>query len=205
VSSVKTLRVGLTGGIGSGKSTVAAVLAGLGAAIVDTDLIARELSAPGGGAIANLASAFGSEVIDANGALNRERMRAIVFADEGARLRLEAILHPMISAESERRALQTIASAIVFDVPLLVESERWPGLVDLVWVVDCEEGTQVKRVMGRSRWDRTTVARVMQQQATRTVRRARADTVIYNDGISVDALNQRVADLWARYVPAEQM
>ena len=150
--SGRALRIGLTGGIGSGKSTVAALLAGHGATLVDTDLIARELTLPGGAAIESIAAAFGSDLIDATGALDRTRMRALVFADASARQRLEAILHPMIGLETERQAHASAAPVIVFDVPLLVESGHWRARVDKVLVVDCAEATQIARVIARSDW-----------------------------------------------------
>lgn len=190
------LRIGLTGGIGSGKSTVAALLAELGAAVIDTDLIARQLSAPGGAAIDAIRAAFGSDVIDSAGALDRKRMRAIVFADPDAKRRLEAILHPLIGRETERQAAAAPAPAIVFDVPLLVESGRWPALVDRVWVVDCLETTQIVRVTGRPGWDEAAVAAVIAQQATRAARRGRADAVIYNEGIRLAELARQVRRLW---------
>lgn len=192
------LRIGLTGGIGSGKSTVAGALAGLGAAVVDTDLIARQLSGAGGAAIDAIRAAFGADVIDAAGALDRSRMRAIAFADADAKRRLEAILHPLIGLETERQAAAAAPTAamIVFDVPLLVESRRWPALVDRVWVIDCRESTQVERVAARSGWSEAAVAAVVAQQAARSTRRAHADAVIYNDGIDAAELAAQVRRLW---------
>ena len=190
------LRIGLTGGIGSGKSTVATLLAERGAAVVDTDLIARQLSEPGGAAVDAIRAVFGTEVIDPAGALDRARMRTIVFADPDAKRRLEAILHPLIGRETERQAASAKAPVIVFDVPLLVESGRWPALVDRVWVVDCREATQIERVMSRSDWSATAVAAVMAQQASRSARRARADAVICNDSITLAELAREVNLLW---------
>ena len=190
------LRIGLTGGIGSGKSTVAALLAAFGAVVIDTDLIARQLTSPGGGAIDAVRSAFGDDFIDANGALDRARMRALAFSDAGAKRRLEAILHPLIGLETERQAGVAEAPAIVFDVPLLVESGRWTALVDRVWVVDCLESTQRARVMRRSAWSEAAVAAVIAHQATRASRRRSADAVIYNDDISVLELEREVRELW---------
>ena len=190
------LRIGLTGGIGSGKSTVATLLAELGAAVVDTDLIARQLAATGGAAIPALQECFGPALIDTTGALDRTRMRDLVFANPDAKLRLEAILHPMIGAETERQANAATAPVVVFDVPLLVESGRWAMRVDGVWVVDCREATQQARVSARPSWSELTVRAVMSQQATRAKRRAHADAVIYNDDIGLDALASRVQSLW---------
>ena len=190
------LRIGLTGGIGSGKSTVAAALAALGASIVDTDAIARSLTQPGGAAIAAIAAQFGAAFVDASGALDRSRMRELAFADPAARQRLEAILHPLIRAETARQADAAQGTAIVFDVPLLIESGRWREQVDRVLVVDCREATQVERVMARSGWTREAVQAVLAQQASRRSRRAGADAVIHNDGLSHEELRAEVRALW---------
>ena len=194
------LRIGLTGGIGSGKSTVAALLAEAGAALVDTDAIARELTAPQGAALPALAAEFGADILRADGALDRERMRAHVFADPRAKRRLEAVLHPLIGAECDRRAAAAGGRPLVFDVPLLAESGRWRDRVDRVLVVDCSDATQVQRVMARSAWDEATVRAVIAQQAPRDLRRSVADAVIYNDGLSLDALALQVATLWSRWL-----
>jgi dephospho-CoA kinase len=194
--SCTALRIGLTGGIGSGKSTVATVLAALGAAVIDTDRIARELAGPNGAAIDAIAAAFGREMIDAAGALDRARMRTLAFADSTARRRLEAILHPLIGEETERQASAAAAPLVVFDVPLLVESGRWPALVDRVWVIDCRETTQLERVVARSGWSTDAVRAVIGQQATRARRRSHADAVIYNDQLSVGELEAEVRSLW---------
>ena len=190
------LRIGLTGGIGSGKSTVATALAALGASIVDTDAIARSLTQPGGAAIAAIAAQFGAEFVDASGALDRSRMRELAFADPAARQRLEAILHPLIRAETARQAEAAQGTAIVFDVPLLIESGRWREQVERVLVVDCREATQVERVMARSGWTREAVQAVLAQQASRRSRRAGADAVIHNDGLSHEELRAEVRALW---------
>ena len=195
-------RIGLTGGIGSGKSTVGAMLAAFGATLIDTDAIARELSQSGGTAIAPIRAAFGDAFIDAAGALDRPRMRALAFSDPSARRRLEAILHPLIGAETERRALAAPAAMLVFDVPLLVESAHWRAKVDQVLVVDCSEETQIARVAARPGWTRETAQAVIAQQATRAARRACADAVIFNDGISLDALAERVRMLWNNWSAA---
>ena len=190
------LRIGLTGGIGSGKSTVSQILANLGAPIVDTDRIARQLSGPGGAAIDAIAKAFGAGVIDASGALDRAHMRTLAFADSEARRRLEAILHPMIGDEAERQARAATEPLVVFDVPLLVESGRWPGIVDRVWVVDCRESTQLERVVARSGWSEAAVRAVIDQQAPRSQRRRHADAVIYNDDIDLHVLEAELRTLW---------
>jgi dephospho-CoA kinase len=189
-------RIGLTGGIGSGKSTVARSLVGLGATLIDTDAIARELTQPGGAAIAPLREAFGANCIDAEGALDRSMMRGLAFTDPTAKARLEAILHPLIGEETRRRAVVAPGPMTVFDVPLLVESGRWRSTVDRVWVVDCRESTQVDRVITRSGWREDEVRSVLARQASRAQRRAAADTVIYNDDIDVPTLQAQVLALW---------
>jgi len=194
---VAPLRIGLTGGIGSGKSTVSTLLASLGATIVDTDRIARELTLPGGAGIAPLRSAFGDAVIAADGSLDRVRMRELAFSDVTAKQRLEAILHPLIGTEVERETTSAMsASAIVFDVPLLVESGRWRGRVDRVWVVDCSEQRQIERVGARSGWREDQVRAALTQQASRVARRASADAVIDNDHLSLGELAAEVRELW---------
>jgi dephospho-CoA kinase len=192
------LRIGLTGGIGSGKSTVGAMLASLGAAVVDTDLIARRLTMPGGAALGAIVAAFGSGFIAADGGLDRPLMRRAAFDDSAIRSRLEAILHPLIGVEVEREAaLATTAPVLVFDVPLLVESGRWRGRVDAVWLVDCDESAQVARVAARPGWNEDAARAVIAQQASRAARRAAADAVIHNQGISLAELASEVHSLWA--------
>jgi len=198
------MRIGLTGGIGSGKSTVASMLAGLGAGLVDSDAIARALAQPGGAAMPAIEAAFGTSVIDADGGLDRAAMRALVFADPQARKRLEAILHPMIGAECEAQAIAAAAApAIVFDVPLLVESKTWRQRVDRVLVVDAAEETQVQRVVARSGWSPEAVRAVIAQQASRTARRAAADAVIFNEQLALPALQAQVGALWQRWIGAD--
>lgn len=192
-------RIGLTGGIGSGKTTVGSLLERQGAHLVDTDAIARELSAPGGAAIEALRAAFGDQAIDATGALDRARMRALAFADPLARSRLEGILHPLIAAETARRAQTAGDAVIVFDVPLLVESRQWRSRVDRILVVDCSEATQAERVICRAGWDAAVVQAVIAQQAGRALRRACADAVIFNDGIGLEELAQEVHSLWQQW------
>ena len=191
------LRIGLTGGIGSGKSTVASLLAGHGAAIIDTDAIARELTLAGGAAIPAIREAFGDELIAASGAMDRERMRALAFKDPDAKRRLEAILHPMIGLETARRAAEAASPVTVFDVPLLVESQRWRALVERVLVVDCSAATQAERVVRRPGWTAAMADTVIAQQASRVARRASADAVICNDGITLAQLQAEVDGLWA--------
>jgi len=198
------LRIGLTGGIGSGKSTVTALLAQHGAAVVDTDAIARQLTLPGGAAIESIRAAFGADFVDPGGALDRARMRALAFSDPAAKRRLEAILHPLIGTETERQAGNARAApAVVFDVPLLVESGRWRARVDKVLVVDCLEDTQVRRVVARSGWSAPAVQAVLAQQASRAQRRACADAVIFNDAIGPDQLADEVRSVWQRWKGAQ--
>ena len=191
--------IGLTGGIGSGKSTVARLLVQHGATLVDTDLIARQLTRPGGAAIGAIAEAFGADLIDAGGALDRARMREVVFTDAAKKRRLEAILHPLIGLETDRQARAAGRGVVVFDVPLLVESGRWRAKVDKVLVVDCLEATQVARVVARSGWAASAVEAVIAQQAPRARRRACADAVIFNDAIDPAALAAQVRALWQRW------
>jgi dephospho-CoA kinase len=194
--------IGLTGGIGSGKSTVAAALRQCGAAVVDTDALARELTAPGGGAVQALRDAFGDAAIGPDGALDRPHMRALAFADPHTRARLEAVLHPRIAAlaaEREAQARAGGADVVVFDVPLLTETGHWRERVQRVLVIDCDEATQAARVAARPGWTLQAAQAVMAQQATRAARRAVADAVIVNDGIALDHLHALVHRLWARW------
>ncbi len=197
--TLTALRVGLTGGIGSGKSTVARSLGEHGACVIDTDQIARRLTQPGGAAIEAIAAAFGDEMIDAAGALNRDRMRELVFSDASQKRRLEAILHPLIGQQTEREARSSAANVVVFDVPLLVESGHWRSRVDKVLVVDCLEATQIDRVVARSGWEPQAVRAVINQQASRRRRRAAADAVIFNDAIAPAQLALEVQALWAMW------
>ena len=192
------LRLGLTGGIGSGKSTVAALLAKMGAAVLDADAISRALTAPQGLAIDPILQVFGAEFITPAGALDRERMRALVFADPGAKQRLEAIIHPLVGQETSRQALAAQASGkrcLVFDVPLLIESGHWRQKLDQVLVVDCLPETQISRVMARSALSREAVLAIMASQASRAARLHAADAVIFNDTLTLDDLKAQVRAL----------
>ncbi|RJF97741.1 dephospho-CoA kinase [Noviherbaspirillum saxi] len=197
--TARRFSVGLTGGIGSGKTTVADMLAARGAAMVDTDTIAHQLTAPGGLAIPDIHTQFGAAFLTAEGAMNRARMREYVFAEANAKARLEAILHPLIRIETERAAAQAQGDYLVFVVPLLVESRGWKERVSRVLVVDCLEQTQIRRVMSRSGLSEAQVRAIMAAQATRTQRLAAADDVIDNDGDALSLVPQ-VDQLHARYV-----
>lgn len=175
-------KVGLTGGIGSGKSKVADMLGAWGAAVIDTDVIAHDLTAPGGAAIEPIRQAFGPDVIAPNGALDRPAMRELAFQSPEARRRLEAILHPMIRAETRARANVARGCYVVFVVPLLVESGSWHSQLDRVCVVDCDPDTQIARVRARSGLTREAIERIMSAQASREERLAAAHDVVVNGG-----------------------
>lgn len=192
-------RLGLTGGIGSGKSTVGARLQALGAELIDADAISRQSTAAGGGAIEPIRAAFGDSVIEPGGALNREAMRERAFSDATARYRLEAIIHPIVAQTMAKLAHDSRATCLVFDVPLLVESPRWRQQLDRIVVVDCSEATQIRRVRARSGWDETTIAAVMRQQASRVQRLSAADVVLFNDGDGIGRLHALVDRLSTRF------
>ncbi len=191
-----TWRIGLTGGIGSGKSTVAAMLAELGAAVIDADAISRGLTAPGGRAIDAIRARFGPEMVGADGAMDRQAMRARVFADAQARAQLEAIIHPLvgqITREQAEAAARAGARCLVHDVPLLVEGgARWRAAVDRVLVVDCDTDTQRARVAARSGLALAEIDRIIAQQASRAQRLACADIVVCNQDLDLAALNAEV-------------
>jgi dephospho-CoA kinase len=193
-------RIGLTGGIGSGKSTVARVLVDCGAHLVDTDAIARALTLPGGAAMPALAAAFGPAAVAADGALDREHMRRLAFGDPTARERLQSILHPLIGEQAALEAAAAGDRPVLFDVPLLAESRHWRARVDRVLVVDCEEATQVARVARRPGWDAEAARRVIAQQAPRAQRRAIADAVLHNDGITPEQLAAQARALWRHWL-----
>lgn len=196
---MSALAIGLTGGIGSGKSTVAAMLVGLGAVLVDTDAIAHALTAAGGAALPALQEVFGADIVTADGAMDRARMRSLAFDDAGARQRLEAVLHPMIGTEAERQAALAQARPVVFDVPLLSSASSWRRRVQRLLVVDCDEPTQVRRVVQRSGWPAEQVRSVIAQQLPRSQRLALADAVIFNDDLSPAALHDQVRALWLHW------
>jgi dephospho-CoA kinase len=190
-------RIGLTGGIGSGKTTVSRILVQLGATLVDADAVSRACTASGGAAIEPIRQAFGDEVITPNGELDRDRMRERVFQDPVARQQLEAIVHPLVRHEIERQCRAAPTDCVVLDIPLLVESASWRDRIHTLWVVDCLPATQVQRVMARNGWPREQVEAVLSAQASREQRLAVADTVIDNDQTSLIQLETQVRRAYA--------
>lgn len=192
--------VGLTGGIGSGKTAVADMFALQGAAIVDSDAIAHALTAPGGAAIAAIAERFGDQYIGADGALDRQRMRERIFADASAKAALESILHPRIRelAIGQAAAARRHSPYVIFVVPLLIESGGWRDRVDRILLVDCSPATQEARVCARNRFDATLVRTIIAQQARRSERLQAADDVLVNEG-PLDQLRPRVEWLHRSY------
>ncbi|MGP8433352.1 dephospho-CoA kinase [Paraburkholderia fungorum] len=184
--------VGLTGGIGSGKSTVADLFAAHGVPLVDTDVIAHRITAPHGIAMPQIAAEFGDSFVAADGSLDRARMRTLVFSDEGARKRLEGITHPLIRAETEREQRDAHGPYVIVVVPLLVESGNWRTRVNRVLTVDCSVETQIARVMSRNGFSREQVLAIIARQATREARLAAADDIINNDNAPLDALKAQV-------------
>lgn len=196
------IRLGLTGGIGSGKSTVAAMLARHGAAVIDADALSRQTTAAGGTAIAAIRQAFGPEFITPDGALDRDRMRERVFRDPGARRQLEHIVHPLVGLETAHQTQAAIAAGrrcLVFDVPLLVESGHWRPRLDQVLVVDCRPEVQVERTMQRSNLARDAVMDILASQASREARLRAADIVLCNDGLSLHELALEVEQIAGRF------
>jgi dephospho-CoA kinase len=191
----KAIRLGLTGGIGSGKSTVAAILAQRGASLIDADVISRGTTAAGGSAIPAIAAEFGAGCIRSDGAMDRDRIRAVIFTDPIAKDRLERIIHPLVGREiqssiemAERRG----APLIVVEIPLLVETGRWRTLLHRILVVDCSLDEQLKRVMGRSGLDRNEAMRIVAAQASRETRLGAADFVLFNQDLPLHELHERV-------------
>jgi dephospho-CoA kinase len=196
------VRLGLTGGIGSGKSTIAALLAQQGAGVIDADAISRQLTAEGGLAMPAIAAAFGSEFVTPAGALERDSMRQLVHSDAHARQKLEAIIHPLVGQETSRQAALFAGqgcSCIVFDVPLLVESPFWRKNVDHVLVVDCTPEVQISRVMARSQLARAEIQKIIASQASRERRLCAADSVLFNVGLSLAALAAEVRQISTRF------
>lgn len=199
-------RIGLTGGIGSGKSTVASMLQHMGAAVLDADAISRQLTAVGGAAIPAITLQLGPNVIAADGAMNRDAVRALAFRDPDIRHQLEKIIHPLVRQETARQEAQALAAGVrclIFDIPLLVESPQRRHSLDRVMVVDCRESTQIERVLAREAtrpgWTQATVEQVLAAQASRTQRLSAADICVYNDGVSLDELTQILRRLAAGF------
>lgn len=195
--------VGLTGGIGSGKSAAAAEFERLGASVVDTDAIAHELTAAGGAAMGEIRKVFGTEVLAASGALDRDKMRARVFADPAVKKALETLLHPMIREESRRRIAAARGPYVIHVVPLLVESPDYRSRVDRVLVIDAPEELQLERVRSRSGLSAAEARAIVAAQATRDQRLAAADDVIENRG-TIEALREQVAALHRKYLEYSQ-
>jgi dephospho-CoA kinase len=189
--------IGLTGGIGSGKTAVSSLLAEFGAGVIDTDLISHQITAPGGKAIPMIATAFGDDFINPEGALNRAKMRTLVFKDTEARQILEQITHPLIQQETVKQAFELAKSKVsylVFVVPLLIESGTWLKVIDYLVVVDCPEETQIKRVMHRNNMTRPEVENILKAQSKRNTRLAAANAIIENQG-SLEDLKLEVLKL----------
>lgn len=198
----KLWHLGITGGIGSGKSTVAHLLAQHGATVIDADAISRQTTAVGGSAIKAIARTFGQEFIAPDGGLDRDRMRAHVFQTPASRKQLEAIIHPLVAQETQRQAELARAqgrSCLVFDIPLLVESGRWRARLDRVLVVDCREEVQIQRTVQRSGLSADAVQAIMTNQATRRQRLQAADLVLFNDGLDWEALEREVQQIAQRF------
>lgn len=194
----QAIRLGLTGGIGSGKSTVASLLAKMGATVIDADAISRESTGTGGAAMASIRQHFGPAMQNSTGAVDREQMRQRIFSDPTAKARLEAIIHPIVGQEIALRA--TLAESggapcIVFDIPLLVESAHWRTMLHRILVIDCTQETQISRVTVRNGMGSDEIRKILAAQASRKQRLAAADLVLFNDGITIDNLEQQVRQI----------
>ncbi len=192
------LRIGLTGGIGSGKSAVCERFTKLGAPVIDTDTIARDLVKPGEPALLQIAELFGEEVIQANGSLDRARMRELVFIDEAKRAQLEALLHPLIRQEMQRQIALLKTPYVILAIPLLIE-KGWQQQLDRVLVVDCSEALQRERALKRDGSSPQTIDAIIASQVGRDERLAAADDIIDNNG-SIEALQGQVEALHRHYL-----
>ena len=193
--------IGLTGGIGSGKTTVADMFAARGVPVIDTDLIAHQITAPGGVAMPLIESTFGPEYVAADGSLDRAKMRTRVFSDNAAKAQLESITHPLIRAESERQRNAAQGPYHIVVVPLLIEAGERASKVERILVVDCPVDTQIERVIRRNAFTRDQVLAIIAHQATREARLAAADDVVVNDSAAtLETLQREVEALHARYV-----
>ncbi len=198
----RSLRIGISGGIGSGKSTVCQVFARNGATVVDLDAISRASTAAGGRAIAAVKATFGAKFIDETGAMDRTKMRELVFSDVGARSRLEGIVHPLIASEVAslaENAQKTGVECIVFDIPLLVESTHWRATLDRILMVDCSVDTQIQRVQARNGLGATEVRNIIRAQSNRSQRLQAADAVIFNEGKNLLEIERELQDLGAQF------
>lgn len=195
--------VGLTGGIASGKSSAAALFEELGAAVVDTDAIAHELTRPGTSAMAAIRDAFGPAYLTADGSLERAKMRQLVFSDPAAKAKLEAILHPLIRELARARIVAAQQPYVIVVVPLLVETDAYRDLIERILVVDCREELQVARAMQRSQLKESEVRAILAAQLPRTERLGRADDVVDNNG-DIEALRQQIQKLHAKYLAFAQ-
>lgn len=196
--SYQTTRLGLTGGIGSGKSTVAKLFVNLGAVVIDADAASRNLTVLQGKAIVAIKLEFGDAMISEDGSLDRQRMRDLVFNDQGTKKRLESIIHPLIKLEMQRldkSAIDSGATLIVYDIPLLVESNNWRPILDHVLVIDCLEQTQISRVIARNAFKKEEVEKIIASQATRKNRKRAADILIFNDSITLEQLGEQVTQV----------
>lgn len=194
----RAIRLGLTGGIGSGKSTVAILLKNAGAALIDADAISRDVTGPGGPAIAPIKACFGPQILDTSGALDRNAVRQIIFSDSSAKVRLEAIVHPIVRQEIGRKtalAEHNQAPCIVFDIPLLVESGQWREMFHRIVVVDCTQTTQISRVVERNGLSPDEILKIIAGQASRERRLNVADVIVFNEGITIDELEHRVREI----------
>lgn len=197
--STRVFTLGLTGGIGSGKTTIANMFADLGIQLVDTDQLAHQLTAPKGSAIPAIVATFGEQMLLSNGALDRDQMRELIFSDPEQKLRLEQILHPLIRQETEAALQQASSAYVIGVVPLLVESPTWTSRFDRILVVDCHEATQIARVVARSGLSEERVRSIMANQATRETRLSHADDVIVNEG-DLTQIRQQVGLLHQKYL-----
>jgi dephospho-CoA kinase len=196
------VRLGITGGIGSGKSTVTELLAQQGASVIDADAISRFCTGPNGAAIAPLKAAFGPEILTTNNALNRDKMRQVIYADVHAKSKLESIVHPLVQQEiavQTQRAVEQAERCIVFDIPLLVETKHWRNMLDRILVIDCSAATQIARVSARNGLGQADIAQILSAQASREIRLRAADMVIFNDGISLCDLAQHANEIGQQF------
>lgn len=200
--NTSAIRLGITGGIGSGKSTVAQLLRYKGCGLIDADQASRELTLPGGKALPMIQQQFGPDYLDATGALNRQKMRELVFTTASAKRDLEAILHPLITLACAEQACRLVAEGykvIAYDIPLLVESKHWRAYLDETWVIDCEESTQISRVGVRSQMSNMAVKQIVDSQAPRNLRRAAADLVIFNERLTIPELSTLLTHALKRF------